>query len=79
MMKKVIYLCLERWKNQDMSERQDTDSHWNSKDGTGSFNWRMKFPITLPHPNPRLKLQIWDKDLISSNDIICEAILNLSK
>lgn len=61
------------------SERQETDSHWNSKDGTGSFNWRMKFPLMLPYPNPRLKLQIWDKDLISADDIIAEAILNLSK
>ena len=54
-------------------------SHWNSKDGCGSFNWRMKFPLLLPYPNPRLKIQIWDKDIVSSDDMICEAILNLSR
>ncbi len=54
-------------------------SHWNSTDGTGSFNWRMKFQFVLPHPNPRLTLQIWDRDILSANDIVGEIILNLNR
>jgi C2 domain len=63
----------------DGQERQDTDCHWKATDGFGSFNWRMKFPIELPMANPRFKIQLWDKDLLSANDIICEASLDLSK
>jgi hypothetical protein len=56
---------------------QTTDTHWRSEDGTGAFNWRMKFPVTVPCPVPRLKLQVWDKDILNPNDAICEANLNL--
>jgi hypothetical protein len=27
---------------------QKTDIHWQASGGTGSFNWRMVFPIILP-------------------------------
>jgi len=56
---------------------QITDTHWRSEDGTGSFNWRMKFPLILPTNIPKFKMQIWDKDLLNPNDAICEANLNL--
>ncbi len=56
---------------------QTTDTHWRSEDGTGNFNWRMKFSIIVPNPTPRFKLQVWDKDLLKPNDSICEANLNL--
>jgi len=56
---------------------QVTDTHWRSEDGKGEFNWRMKFPVTIPCPIPRFKLQVWDKDILSPNDAICEANLNL--
>jgi len=55
---------------------QVTDVHWRSEDGTGAFNWRMKFPITLPTHQNRFKLQIWDKDILNPNDAIAEANLN---
>lgn len=63
----------------DGGERQETDVHWNSNDGYGSFNWRMKFPIMIPYPKPRLKIQLWDKDLLSPNDVKAECVLNLDK
>eukprot|EP01006_Ploeotia_vitrea_P043964 TRINITY_DN66795_c5_g1_i1.p1 TRINITY_DN66795_c5_g1~~TRINITY_DN66795_c5_g1_i1.p1 ORF type:complete len:1371 (-),score=823.25 TRINITY_DN66795_c5_g1_i1:1409-5521(-) len=63
----------------DRSDRQETDSHWNSKDGSGSFNWRMKFPVVLPKTSSRLKIALWDKDLLSANDQLCEAIINLKR
>lgn len=59
------------------SEPQSTDTHWNSLDGTGMFNWRLKYPITLPAPNPRFKLQVWDRNMMNPNGAICEANLNL--
>jgi hypothetical protein len=32
----------------DASSKQNTDTHWKSEDGTGNFNYRMKFPVNLP-------------------------------
>jgi len=59
-------------------EPQKTDVHYRSENGEGMFNWRMVFPIVLPCKNSRLKIQIWDKDLLNPNDVIAEACLNLS-
>lgn len=56
---------------------QTTDTHWNSKDGVGMFNWRMKFPLTVPCPTPRFKVQVWDRNMLAANGAICEANLNL--
>lgn len=53
-----------------------TDTHLRSKKGKGSFNWRMKFPVTLPVAEPRFSLQIWDKDFFSANDSICEVYIS---
>ena len=58
-------------------EPQSTDTHWNSKDGQGLFNWRLKYPITVPNPKPRFKLQVWDRNVLTPNGAICEANLNL--
>ena len=58
----------------------ETDTHYRAKKGVGNFNWRMKFPIELPRPRneaPRLLLQLWDRDLIESNDCIAELDLDL--
>eukprot|EP00727_Mastigamoeba_balamuthi_P006292 m51a1_g2283 putative C-tail anchored protein (1298) ;mRNA; r:389989-394502 len=60
------------------SNPQKTDIHWRSEDGTGMFNWRFVFPVTLPSKiGPHLTLQVWDKDLLNPNDIIAEAKVNL--
>ena len=29
-------------------DKQSTDTHFRAENGVGSFNWRMKFDITLP-------------------------------
>lgn len=59
-------------------KEQRTDIHLRAKKGKGNFNWRMKFPIELPcKPRgtwPRLKMQIWDMDIIGANDAIAEAV-----
>lgn len=60
--------------------QQKTDVHWNSEDGRGMFNWRMRFPMVLPLPEgvpPRLQVQIWDANIVNPNESIAEAVLNL--
>ncbi|CAI5732253.1 unnamed protein product [Peronospora destructor] len=64
------------------SDYQETDIHWRAKKGKGSFNWRMKFPITLGHKQtntkiPYFHIQGWDKDVLSANDAIGEHTLDL--
>jgi hypothetical protein len=34
-----------------------------AKKGRASWNWRFKFPVSLPCKNPRLHFQFWDKDI----------------
>lgn len=64
------------------SDYQETDIHWRAKKGKGSFNWRMKFPITLGHKQintkmPYFHVQGWDKDVLSANDAIGVATVDL--
>ncbi len=63
---------------------QDTDTHWRCRD-KGSFNWRMKFPLSFPirgeqdYGTDRMFLQLLDKDLVGSDELIGEAILDLNR
>jgi len=60
------------------TKKQETDTHWRSKKGKGNFNWRMKWTIDLPaKPWPRLRMQVWDLDIFSPSDSICETVLTL--
>ncbi|KAE8903430.1 hypothetical protein PF005_g14426 [Phytophthora fragariae] len=64
------------------ADYQETDIHWRAKKGKGSFNWRMKFPITLGHKQantkmPYFHIQGWDKDVLSANDAIGVATVDL--
>jgi len=63
----------------DDGTKLQTDTHWRSMNGKGSFNWRMVFPVTLPMKSHRIAIQAWDKDLISSNDFIAEATLDFTQ
>eukprot|EP00485_Elphidium_margaritaceum_P001758 CAMPEP_0202694498 /NCGR_PEP_ID=MMETSP1385-20130828/8345_1 /ASSEMBLY_ACC=CAM_ASM_000861 /TAXON_ID=933848 /ORGANISM="Elphidium margaritaceum" /LENGTH=1708 /DNA_ID=CAMNT_0049350357 /DNA_START=54 /DNA_END=5180 /DNA_ORIENTATION=+ len=66
---------------EDENNTQQTDLHFRSQSGCGSFNWRMKFPIKLPKQRlseyPRFTAQIWDKDFFSPNDNIAECTIEL--
>lgn len=61
----------------------ETDTHWRCRD-KGSFNWRWKFPISLPldpdddYGKDVLQLQMWDRDVAKANDMIGEHSLFLN-
>ena len=61
---------------------QETDTHWRSKKGKASFNWRMIFDVELGHNSRAMKFpyfhfQSWDRDIIKWNDMIAEGSINL--
>ncbi|CAN0440712.1 unnamed protein product, partial [Ectocarpus sp. 8 AP-2014] len=46
----------------------------------GSWNYRLKFDVDLPLKSPehgRMVLQMWDRDVLSANDIIAETSIDL--
>jgi hypothetical protein len=63
-------------------EFQETDIHWRCRN-KGSFNWRMKFSCNFPKKNDeygtdQFKIQIWDKDIASTDDLIGEVNIDLN-
>ena len=67
-------MYLVGWVEGSEANKQHTDTHWRCANGKGSFNWRYKFPVLLPMKEDfsRLHVQIWDKDVFSSNDCIAQ-------
>jgi len=63
------------WSQEEISKA--TDIHYNSQDGRGEFNYRMKFPLELPCEFPRLKIQVYDYGTLG-NTIIGENTLNMT-
>jgi hypothetical protein len=64
----------------DQKNKQSTDTHWRCKTGTGSWNWRIKIPIELPisaREKGRLRIQLWNRSVVTSNRIIGETAVNL--
>lgn len=59
--------------------QQESDTHWRCRDGSASFNWRMKFNVKLPCKFPYLNLQLYDRDIAKYNDLIGEAVLDLGQ
>ena len=57
----------------------ETDTHWRARGGGGSFNWRLVYNVELPVKQARMRLQAWDRDLITPNDFIGTAQLDLTK
>ena len=50
------------------NEIKDTDVHYRTQSGDGSFNWRMIFPVKLPITDTTLTFKIYDKSLVSSDE-----------
>jgi len=57
---------------------QPTETHWKCTNGNGVFNWRLKYPMVLPSPAlPTFKVQVWDRNVVHADAVICEANINL--
>ena len=65
------------WNGEDI--KKETDVHNGSTDGNGQFNWRMKFPLVIPCPFPRLKFSVFDFNVFSSDDSIGECTISFMK
>ena len=58
-------------------DRQKTDVHYRCQTGNASFNWRMLLPLQCPIQKPELTIQVYDKDIFSSDDFISGTKINL--
>jgi hypothetical protein len=58
-------------------DRQKTDVHFRCQTGNASFNWRMLLPLQVPIQKPELTIQVYDKDIFSSDDFISGTKINL--
>ena len=54
----------------DSTQTQSTDTHWRCSTGKASFNWRMKFKLESLKPDYILTVQGWDRDLVTSDELI---------
>ncbi len=64
----------------DEKHKQDTDTHWFCKTGSGSWNWRIKIALELPikaRELGKLKIQMWERNVITSNTIVGESFVSL--
>lgn len=60
-------------------EKKETDTHYRAAGGEASWNWRMKFNILVSEETKCvLNLSLWDRDILSSNDAIGDACLDLT-
>jgi C2 domain len=60
-------------------ESKETDTHFRCGDGKASFNYRMLFNVKHPRKDYSLTVQLWDRDLLSSNEVIGETTFNLEE
>ena len=61
------------------NDRQETDTHYRCTTGNPSFNYRLLFDVQTPSVTGwTLTMQAWDRDLIKSNDLICQWQLDLT-
>ena len=56
---------------------KETDTAWDSSGGSAEWNYRMIFPVKLPTKNARLKIAMWDANLVSDDQGIGEVLYNL--
>lgn len=60
-------------------ETKETDTHFRCQDGRASFNYRFVFSVKHPRKDYTLNIQAYDRDFLSSNDLIGEGKINLKQ
>ena len=64
----------------EASHVQETDTHYRNTDGKPNWNYRLLFDVNTPLEGKQiLKLQCWDRDLIKSNDLICQWEIDITE
>ena len=64
----------------DSNHPKETDTHLRCQRGRGSWNWRLKFPVSVSESsNHTLNLQLWDKDFLSPNDMLGDACISFNE
>lgn len=60
----------------------NTDTHFRAQNGFGSFNWRIKFTLSLDQyskpEHMRVNFRIYDKDLLSPDDFYSDVTLDIA-
>lgn len=60
-------------------DKQETDTHYRNTNGKPSFNYRILFNVETPLTKAcKLTMQAWDRDLLKSNDLICQWQLDIT-
>eukprot|EP00913_Durusdinium_trenchii_P023564 g22140.t1 len=59
---------------------EETDTHFGCDDGTATLNWRLIFKnVMIPCKQPRLTVQIWNDNMLASDEVLAEVTLDFSK
>lgn len=62
----------------DQNKMHKTDTHWRCANGEGSFNYRMKIPLSNKAPTCDFRIEAIDRDIIKNNDVIGGCTLDLT-
>lgn len=55
----------------------ETDTHWRCQDGKPDFQYRLIYDFKHPNSNYKFTLQLYDRDVFSTNDLLGSAQVDL--
>jgi hypothetical protein len=58
--------------------QKQTDVAWNSSEGLADWNYRMKWRLKIPSKFPRIKLAMWNENMLTDSLLIGECIYDLA-
>ncbi len=59
-------------------DAKETDTHYRCGTGAASFNYRLLYNIKHPRKDYTFTVQLYDRDLLSSNEMIASTSINLT-
>ena len=74
---KVDILVRVQFNDGKKDVEQSTDTHADSKDGNGVFNWRVVIPFDYPNNKTSITISVYDWNLTSSNEMIGSNVINI--